>query len=290
MFEVDARMENGTSNRIYLDMRMTPTPDQLGDLIDHAKKRGLKVVLMPIVLLDDPRGNEWRGTIKPESWDAWFESYRDVLAHFAWIAELHHADVFILGSELVSTENKLDEWDTTIRKVRQTFHGLITYSSNWDHYTTVPFWRKLDLVGMNSYWDMSMNAGHRLDRKDVTVETISKRWAEIQRDVLGFTKKVNKPLLLVEVGWCSQANAAETPWDYTVESEPIDDELQKKLYQAFFKSWYGNPNLGGFMVWEWTAGDGGQGSLEDRRGYTPENKPAQDVIRDYFKKGPWKVN
>src|SRR5690606_7623357 len=48
---VDARQENGTSSRIYLDMRMTPTPDQLADLIRHAKARDLRVILMPIVLL-----------------------------------------------------------------------------------------------------------------------------------------------------------------------------------------------------------------------------------------------
>lgn len=289
MFEVDARMENGTSSRIYLDMRMTPTPDQLGALIDHAKKRGLRVVIMPIVLLDDPQGDEWRGTIKPRSWDDWFKSYRDVLVHFAWVAESHHADVFILGSELVSAENKVAEWDATIRQVRSVFKGLITYSSNWDHYTSVPFWKKLDLVGMNSYWDMAMENGHHVQRKDVTVESIQRRWAEIQSDVLAFTRKQGKPLLLVEAGWCSIANAASEPWDYTQDTEPLDNELQQKLYEAFFRSWYGNPNLGGFMLWEWTPGDGGKGSMEDRRGYTPENKPAEQVAKEWLSKGPWKV-
>ena len=44
-FVVDTRQENGTSNRIYLDMRMTPSPEMLGGLIDHAKSKGLRVVL-----------------------------------------------------------------------------------------------------------------------------------------------------------------------------------------------------------------------------------------------------
>src|ERR1700722_13864540 len=74
---VDSRQENGKSSHIYLDMRMTPTPPQLGELIDHAKQRKLRVILMPIVLLDNPQGNEWRGTIHPDSWDDWFGSYRD---------------------------------------------------------------------------------------------------------------------------------------------------------------------------------------------------------------------
>ena len=97
---VDTRMENGTSSRIWLDMRMTPTPDQLGALIDHAKSRGLRVMLMPIVLLDNPRNekNEWRGNIEPESWTEWFESYRQMMTHFAWIAEWHKVDILVVGS------------------------------------------------------------------------------------------------------------------------------------------------------------------------------------------------
>ena len=38
----------------------------------------------------------------------------------------------------------------------------------------------------------------------------------------------------------------------------------------------GNPQFGGFMVWEWTPGEGGK----DDKGYTPENKPAEKVLRD----------
>src|SRR5688500_16069721 len=62
-FVVDARQENGASARIYLDLRMTPTPDQLAELIRHAKGRKLRVILMPIGLLDKPRGSEWRRKI-----------------------------------------------------------------------------------------------------------------------------------------------------------------------------------------------------------------------------------
>src|SRR5687767_7244137 len=39
MFVVDPRMENGGSSRIYIDVRFTPTPEQLGGLIDYAKSK-----------------------------------------------------------------------------------------------------------------------------------------------------------------------------------------------------------------------------------------------------------
>src|SRR3989440_1756927 len=148
LFVVDSRMENGSSSRIYLDMRFTPNPEALGGLIDYAKSKNLRVVLMPIVLLDNPRGNEWRGTIKPEDWNDWWQSYRGVLYHYSWIAEKHKVDVLVVGSELVSTETKLEEWRQTIAEVRKTFKGMITYSANWDHYKEIPFWTDLDLIAM----------------------------------------------------------------------------------------------------------------------------------------------
>lgn len=276
---VDARQENGSSSRIYLDMRMTPSAEQLSDLIRHAKGKNLRVILMPIVLLDAPRKpTEWRGTLQPASWDDWFDSYRDMITHFAWIAGGTGVDVLVVGSELVSSESKVEQWDKTIASVREIFKGRITYSANWDHYVSIPFWDQLDLIGMNSYYKLGPD-------RNVTVEQIKSRWQEIQKDLLAFQRKTGKPILFLEVGWCSLSNAAHEPWDYTQSHLPIDLDLQRKLYEGFFHSWWGRPELGGFMLWEWTPGDGG----EDDRGYTPEGKPAEDVARQWLAKDRWQV-
>jgi len=283
-FVVDSRMENGTAAKIYLDMRMTPTPEQLGDLITHAKSKGLRVILMPIVLLDQPRGTEWRGRINPASdnggWETWWDSYRSMILHFAWIAESYGVNVLSVGSELVSTEtpDKLGEWRRLIRDVRQVYKGQLTYSANWDHYTPVKFWDQLDLIGLNSYYKLG-------DGRNVTVDEVKRRWADIQKDLLAFTKKQGKPLLFLEVGWCSMANAAHEPWDYTKTDEPLDLDLQKRLFEGFMQSWYGNANLGGFVVWEWTPGDP---ATEDK-GYTPEGKPAEQVVKQWLAKPRWDV-
>jgi hypothetical protein len=285
-FVVDARQENGRSARIYLDLRMTPSADQLSDLIKYAKSKGLRVILMPIVLLDNPIGDEWRGKISPlednGGWYEWWESYRAMLGYFAWIAQLNNVDVLVIGSELVSTQSNVEEWTKTINKVRETFKGRLTYSANWDNYWTVPFWDQLDMVGMNSYWKMSDNKGDK-----ATLDDMKHEWKEIQGDLLPWLKKTGKPLLFLEIGWFSQTNAAVTPWDYTqlLEVEPLDMEIQKRLYEAFFQSWYGQPMLGGFSIWEWTPGDGGPKDS----GYTPEGKPAEKVLREWLNKGPWQV-
>lgn len=280
-FVVDPRMENGSSAKIYLDMRMTPTPEQLGRLLKHAKAKGLRTILMPIVLLDKPRGSEWRGKIAPSldagGWEEWWESYRNMIGHFAWIAQENDVDLLVVGSELLSTQNKLDQWKKTIKHVRSLYKGKLTYSSNWDNYTAVPFWNELDLIGMNSYWELGKD-------RNVSVDEIKDRWKEIQEDLFEFQARQKRPIIFLEIGWFSQTNSANEPWDYTKDL-PIDLELQKKLYQGFFESWYGDPRLGGFSVWEWPVGDGG----ENDGGYTPENKPAEQVLKDYLAKPRWEV-
>ena len=118
--------------------------------------------------------------------------------------------------------------------------------------------------------------------KNASVEEIVASWRAIQKDVLAFTRKQGKPLFFSEVGWCSLENAASEPWDYTRAELAADPELQKRLYEGFFRAWYGNPNLGGFMIWNWEPGDGG----ENDKHYTPENKPAEKVLREWLAK-PW---
>ena len=58
-----------------------------------------------------------------------------------------------------------------------------------------------------------------------------------------------------------------------------------RLYEAYFETWYGKPGFGGFLIWAWTPGHSGP----DDRGYTPEGKPAEEVLRKWLAKGPWKV-
>lgn len=300
MFVVDARMEHAGSRRIYLDLRQTPSVDFLQKLIKHSKDKGLRVILMPIVLLDQPRKvTEWRGTISPDGeslerrtpWELWWESYGQMMNHYAWIAQGSGVDILVVGSELVSTEKQVKEWRKLIADVRSVFKGRLTYSSNWDHYTAVTFWDALDYIGTNSYWSLDQG-----NKSKATVDDIKAAWQEVQSDLLPFAAKQGKPILFLEIGWFSQANAAHEPWDYTQEAEPVDFGLQERLYRGFFESWWNNRQLGGFSVWEWPPSpDSKDGDFEDqerkwKRGYTPEGKPAEKVLREFMAKPTWKVD
>ena len=61
------------------------------------------------MLLDNHRGNECRGTIRPDSWTEWWDSYRQMQHHYSWIAQAGGVDLLVVGSELVSTEKYAEE-------------------------------------------------------------------------------------------------------------------------------------------------------------------------------------
>lgn len=274
LLSVAGYMEHAQSQAIYIDHRKVPSAEDFGRLIGHARERGLKVVLMPIVLLRSPRGNDWRGVIKPPSWDAWWEEYEQFVLFFADIARESKADALIIGSELVSTEAQEDRWRHVISRCREYFHGgLLGYSANWDHYRPVRFWDALDFIGMTSYYKLAENPG-------ASVEQLVERWRPLQADVLAWQRTIGKPILLTEVGWCSQEGAATAPWNYyhNQVATPAGMEEQRRLYEAFLRVWGASPELLGVIWWEWTTGPGGVGDF----GYTPKGKPAERLLRQWL--------
>jgi len=204
-----------------------------------------------------------------------------MILHYAQIAQETGVDVLVVGSELVSSEPFVDNWRHVIHSIRGVFHGKLTYSSNWDHYMMVQFWDDLDIVGMNSYWKLGPD-----EDPQVPVTEIKHRWEDIQKDLFEWQARIKKPILLLEAGWCSLANASYEPWDYTRTELALDLDLQKRLYEGFFESWWGKPQSAGFIMWEWTPESPG-GPTD--KGYTPRGKPAADVLKEWLAKPRWKV-
>lgn len=275
-----AYMEHAKSQGIWIESRRCPSHDDFVKLLTQAKGLGLRVILMPTVLLSHPRGSEWRGIIEPPDWPEWWRQYRDFVKYFAEIARDGQADTLMIGSELVSTEKQIDEWHKVIEVARGFFPGgKLGYSANWDHYEPVKFWDKLDCIGMTSYYTLA-------EKKNPTVDDVVRHWVPIRDKIMSWQKVVKKPLILTEVGWCSQEGAGTAPWNYyqNQKATPEGHEEQRRLYEGFLRAWDGVPGLAGVIWWEWTPDDGGANDF----GYTPRNKPAEHIMRKWFSQGAGK--
>ncbi len=277
LFVVHGWQTHGGSLDLHIDARKTAGAEGLGKLFDLAASHELRVILMPVVLLEHPRNKEWRGRIVPEGhdWDEWFRRYSRFIVHFARIAEKHKAAMLMVGSELIKTETYTDRWVKVIEEVRQNYRGPLGYSANWDHYQTtkIGYWSHLDYVGMTSYYKLATGP-------NPTAEELDTNWAKFKKEILAFQVEVKKPILFTEVGWCSQEGAAKEGWNYYANQKPTQagHREQTLLYEAFIRNWGHESGIGGMIWWEWDHNPGGPGDYN----YTPRGKPAEQILRAWF--------
>jgi len=243
-------------------------------MIRRAHARGLRVMLFPILWLEQRGPGRWRGTLRPPNPAQWWGSYRAFIFHFAELARSEAVDVFSVGSELASMEVDEARWRALIGDVRKRFPGRLTYSANWDHYEGVAFWDALDVIGMTGY--------HRLTPEPAVEPPAEERlraaWTSVRTALLSWRDRhwPGRRLLFTELGYPSLKGAAYHPWEYTLGGE-VDLEEQRRCYAAFADVWRDEPSLAGVFFWNfWGHG----GPLDSD--YTPRGKPALDVVRRFF--------
>jgi hypothetical protein len=248
------------------------TPDEtVARIAERARRHGLRVFLFPFIEVQRRKAQEWRGAIRPASWDVWWTHYRRFILHYAALAERTGADLLCVGSELVTTEKMRERWVELIREVRAVYRGRLVYSANWDHYEPVTFWDRVDVIGLTSYYKVA-------EKNDSSEEEMTAAWRRIADRLAEWSRKVSRPVVFTEVGYPSLDGGAVQPWNYTL-ATPADPEEQRRAYRAFVRAWDGVKELGGVFFWDW-YGDGGP---RDTR-YTPRGKPAEKVVRDWYRK------
>lgn len=252
---------------------MTPTDRAtLGRVLRLARERGLRAGLIPILALEELERGKWRGTIAPDSWDVWFDAYREALLDVARIGAREHAGLLVVGSELCSSERHAAQWSRTIAAARKVFPGELTYSSNWDHLPRESWVAELDLLGLNAYYELVC------PEQDSYLDVWSDTWRSVAAtQIEPWRRRFGKRLLFLEVGYPSSEGADRYPWDYTADGA-VDLPTQELLYLAFLKQWGSDPHVAGayFYVW-WEGPD------RDARGYTPRGKPAGELLRAVYR-------
>jgi len=155
--------------------------------------------------------------------------------------------------------------------VRRRFHGLLTYSGNWDHYDQVAIYDLVDLAGVTGYFELKAPGGA------TDAAALARQWTAHRRTLEAWQARIGRPLLFTELGYLSQTGTHAWPWKEGAD-EPVDLAEQARCYEAFTLAWHDSATLGGVFVWNW-YGWGGAHS----KGYTPRHKPAAAVIERWFK-------
>lgn len=283
-------MKDTTATEIRFLPDRCATDWQLVAILNRAKERGLRTILLPIVLLDRPTGKEWRGIIKPSDWDAWWTSYDAFLDRFIRIANEAKVDILCVGSELNSAEPQVDRWRRVVDRTRERFKGLLSYSSNWDRFYLVEFWDRLDVLCVSSYFELIDDEEEDPSRKGAPpplVAQLAATWRTERDTMLAFARKIKKPMLMSEVGYPSLPWAAEHPWNYVAPAgTKADHAAQARCWSAFFEAWTEvftstDRTAAGVLCYHWDPYYHGE---EKDIGYGVDGKPALKIIREAFAK------
>ena len=278
---VQAQMDHIYASTINLVGAEVTSFSNLERVITLAKARDLKVILFPILWIDQRADGEWRGRLKPRDPDRWWSEYELWLNRLAAIGERHHVDMLSIGSELSSLEGERDRWRSLIKRLRVNFSGALTYSANWDHFEKVDFWDLLDMIGITAYYPLTDDPSRIKEEASAKLMTdeMIERWKLIRLSLIEWleNRKPRRPLFFTELGYPSQEGGAHKPWHY-LQSAQVDLEVQRRAFEAFRHAWRGERHLRGVNIWNiW-----GLGGPHDAW-YTLRGKPASAEVKRLFK-------
>lgn len=274
---VDLHQEADTSPEPARDPLRTPADGALTRALRTVRALGFEPVVVPHLRVGGREVTE----LRPPSWPRWFAAYRRELLRWARLAESGGATLLAVGRGLRQAERQDAEWRTTIREVRQAFSGQLTYVASSER-PAGPGWSDLDYVGL-SLWEPlapDAKAGSRPSDGEVRIaaEKVRDRLRRWRADA-----KVRQPLLLLEVGFASQAGCARAP-AAALAGAPAEVDLveQTRCWTATATAWSQVPRaeLAGCFAWGWSEGRG-----EDDPGYSLQGKPALAVLQGWFLSG-----
>ena len=230
---------------------VSEAPDWLRRPIEESHRRGLRILIKPHLAY---WGNyEWRGDIRFDSrerQERFFSTYE------AWIAEIarfsHDADAFVVGTELDGTIEHHERWRRIIAAVREEYSGPLTYAANWDAFDRVEFWDALDMIGIQAYFPL-LPEPEPGEMTELVAGDLDRAWAQIMRRVRDYSARVERPVLLTELGYNNSSRAPYEPWDPEVGGHNADF-VQELCMRAALKAIDVEPSVVGAFLWKWFPG------------------------------------
>jgi len=257
----------------------TPSDEGIVRAIKTAHENNMKVMIKPHLDILDASYGGWRGEItcvREPDWEKWFKSYTKFMMHYVKIANENNVEMFCIGTELTEmTLSKPEMWRKLIKDIRRVYKGKITYAANWNNeYLNIKFWDELDYAGIDAYFPIS-------DKEKPTYEELMEGWKKWLLEIEEWQAKINKPVIFPEIGYHSSEYAAKEPWTH-IAGNKLDLNVQLDCYRALIDTFWNKEWFYGLYWWDWGTSVKMGGTRN--RGFTPQNKPAEDLVRKQYSK------
>jgi Glycoside Hydrolase Family 113 len=249
--------------------------------IQQLHDKGIHVQLKPHLWMS----SGWRSNINLTSrthWDAWFDSYRINMLHYARMAQETNVELLCIGTELkTSTMQQPEKWHELIVAIKSIYHGKLTYAANWDdEYKDVDFWDQLDYIGIQAYFPLT-------ETKNPDLESIKTGWDKHLTSLEKFSRQHNKPILFTEVGYKSEASSTIKPWEWSsylsILHKKRSNRTQLLAYEALFQKLWSQEWFAGIYIWQWDIRSTPEYAAKSLN-FSPRFKPAENIIAKWYGK------
>jgi len=246
--------------------------------ISIAHEEGMKVLLKPQVYVP----SSWTGAISYKSeaeWLLWEKDYENYIMTFAELAAKHNVEIFCIGTEFkASTISRPTFWEKLIDKIKDVYKGKLTYAANWDEYHQIRFWDKLDYIGVDAYFPLT-------DTAVPSVEELHDAWRPIEKELRGFSDKLNVPILFTEYGYMSVKGCAGKTWILEKDRSILeyDEQAQANAFTAAHQVFWNKDYWAGGFIWKWYPHEFA-GKDRMYKDYTPQNKLSEKMLSKWYKK------
>lgn len=246
--------------------------------VQELQKKKLRTMIKPQIWVNH---DVFTGEIEMKSEASWLlfeDGYSAYVLAFAKIAEEENVEILCIGTEMAKVVSSRPElFPRLIEKVRNIYSGKITYAENWDQFSAVGFWGKLDYIGIDAYFPIS-------DKRNPSLKTLERGWVNYLPNFDSISTKFDKKILFTEFGYRSIKKCACTPWAYKGIVKPkIDETAQYRALKALFESLWNKEYFAGGFLWKWHPNHESAGGEFDSS-FTVQNKKAMEVVQYYFKK------
>lgn len=264
-----------TSTTIDCTLPRTPTDSDLVHVIQIAHANGLKVMLKPHLDLADD--SAWRGEINfgsdESKWQTWFSNYTTFITHYAALASDQNVELFVIGTELVGTTHRENDWRNVVAAVRNIYPGPLTYAADYGgEETSIAWWDALDFIGVDAYYPLT-------NKNDPSLEELRAAFNLPLNTLSNLASTWNRPILLTEIGYRSVNGTNRAPWDWQM-SGALDLQEQNLCYLAALDALALQPWLKGIFWWTWQPDD--PLYSPNNTGYSIYRKPAEQTLRAFY--------
>jgi len=249
--------------------------DGVAQYINELHKNNIKTMLKPQIWV---MKGEFTGKISMTNEADWLmleKTYTDFILTYAKVAHENKVAIYCIGTELeLFVKHRPKYWKGLIQQVKTIYKGKLTYAANWDEYLKTTFWKELDYVGIDGYFPLS-------DAKTPEISALKEKWQKHKLVMEKHSDSLQKKILFTEFGYRSVDYAAAKPWEVDYNKTSVNLDGQVNTTQALFEElWYEEWFAGGF-VWKWFIDHENVGGVDNPR-FTPQNKPAEELIRSFY--------